>query len=103
MERMQVAKERIKTSYSNVFVKIGGEIDARKFSYGGGIEYNSNYDYQGILSDFIRNCEPECGSKLTFLPGTKLKNIAYTKRRYLERQQKEINNKKNQIKRTKKE
>ena len=103
MERMQVAKERIKTSYSNVFVKIGGEIDARKFSYGGGIEYNSNYDYQGILSDFIRNCEPECGSKLTFLPGTKLKNIAYTKRRYLERQQKEINNKKNEIKRTKKE
>ena len=102
-ERMNVAKERIKSSYSNVFVKIGGEIDARKFSYSGGIEYNSNYDYQGILSDFIRNCEPECGSKLTLLPGTKLKNIAYTKRRYLERQQEDINNKKKETKRTKKE
>ena len=91
---MSSALSRINSKYSSQYVKIGGDVDERKFQYGGGIVYNSNYKYNGILVEFIIKCKPETAPKLSLIPGTKLKNIAYTKRRYLKRQQQDLDGKK---------
>ena len=88
--KMDEENKKIEENYSNLYVRKDEDDGAKKFSYGGGIEYNGNYEYNRILSEFIKNCKPDGAPNIMNVPGPKLKAIAYTKRRYLKRQKDDI-------------
>lgn len=87
---MTNALQRITNNYSDYYVRITEDEERKKFMYCGGIVFNKNYDYPRILSEFLVDCKPEWAPKIAFMPGTKLKNLAYTKRSYLKRQHDDI-------------
>ena len=86
---MEEAKTKFEAKYSGMFVKINDDIDRRYFSYGGGLVYNKNYRYGEIVMNFIENTKPEGEPGIILLPDIKIKNLAYTKKRYLARQEDE--------------
>ena len=87
---MANARQRIQEKYSEFYCRITDDEITRKFMFCGGIVFNKNYDHPRILSEFLVNCKPEWAPKIAFMPGTKLKNLAYTKRNYLKRQHEDI-------------
>ena len=86
---MEACKEKIKTDYSEQFVKAVGD-DLKRFQYWGGVEYNGNYNFVGILDRFINGVKPNGAPGLGQKPGTKVKSLAYTKRKYLKRQREDM-------------
>ena len=48
--------------------------------------YNRNYMYNSILTRFINDCKPQDVAGISTVPDVKIKNLAYTRKRYLERQ-----------------
>ena len=86
---MEACKEKIKTDYSENFVKAVGD-DLKRFQYCGGVEYNGNYNFIGILDRFINGVKPNGAPGLGQKPGTKVKSLAYTKRKYLKRQSEDM-------------
>ena len=89
---MKEAKEKVEHKYSPTFVKIPEDDgESRKFfSYGGGLVYNKNYKYGEVLMNFIDNIKPRGEPGLVLLPDRKIKNLAFTKKRYLKRQEDDI-------------
>ena len=89
--------EKIGTHYSSEFVK--KIMDEKKSQFGGSVVYNGGYEYNRILEGFIKMTKPEKAPQIVSRPGNKLKNIAYSKRRYLKRQQQDFGTsmKKNKI------
>ena len=87
-DAMVKAKARVEDKYSQMFVKITeDDFDERRFfKYGGGIIYNKHYSYGEVLMKYIENIKPVDEPGLIFLPDVKLKRLAYTKKRYLTRQ-----------------
>ena len=94
--KMSEESKKIEENYSYLYVRNDEETGARKFSFGGGIEFNGNYEYNKILSDFIKNCKPDGASNVMSVPGPKLKAITYTKRKYLKKQKDDIEKNKRQ-------
>ena len=87
-QAMEEAKKKFDEKYSGMFVKITEDWDGerRYFSYGGGLVHNKNYRYGEVLVNYIENIKP-CGEPgIVLLPDVKIKRLAYTKKRYLARQ-----------------
>ena len=85
---MEEAKKKVENKYSGQFVKIPDEDEGRRFfSYGGGLVHNKNYRYGEILVRFIDSFKPEGEPGIVLLPDMKVKNLAFTRKRYLERQE----------------
>ena len=97
-DAMVKAKARVEEKYSQVFVKIPeDDSDERRFfKYGGGIIYNKNYSYGEVFMNYIENIKPNDEPGVIFLPDVKLKRLAYTKKRYLARQEVDIEKKSKQ-------
>ena len=57
------------------------------FRYDGGLLHNKNYRYGEVLMNFVDNIKPDGEPGLVLLPDIKIKNLAYTKKRYLKRQE----------------
>ena len=93
LETYKKAIERIETGYSRMYVKIPEELEDKKIRYGGSIVYNSNYNYDEILTRFIRSCGPAVKSRIVKVPGNKVKSIAYSKNNYIRRQKDDVKNK----------
>ena len=85
-EELQTCMEKIETNYSSEFVKKALD-NERKIQFGGSVVYNGDYEYNRVLEGFIRMTKPENAPHIVSRPGNKLKSIAYSKRRYLKRQQ----------------
>ena len=87
-DAMEQARSKVENKYSPTFVKIPDDDDCgrRFFSYGGGLVHNKNYRYGEVLVNFINNVKPQSDPGLVLLPDLKIKNLAYTKKRYLRRQ-----------------
>ena len=88
-EEIQSCLEKVERNYSSEFVKFERTREDRP-QYGGSIIYNGHYKYNEILENFIKNTKPLKAPKIMSKPGRKLKNIAFTKKRYLTRQQEDI-------------
>ena len=73
-----------------MFVKMNDHEGRRYYSYGGGLVYNKNYRYGEVVLNFIDRIKPQGESGLILLPDVKIKNLAFTKRKYLERQKEDI-------------
>ena len=87
-DAMEKAKKRVEENYSQMFVKMPNEDDERRyFKYGGGIIYNKNYGYAEVLLNYIDTIKPADEPGLILLPDVKVKRLAFTKKRYLERQE----------------
>ena len=85
---MDEAKKKVEANYSGMFVnKRLEDCERRFFSYGGGLVYNRNYQYGEVLLNYIENIKPSGEPGLMLLPDVKVKSLAYTKKRYLERQE----------------
>ena len=85
-DAMEEAKKKVEENYSGQFVKINEDGHRRYFSYGGGLVYNKKYLYGDVLLNYIERIKP-CGEPgMVLLPDVKIKNLAFTKRRYLELQ-----------------
>ena len=93
IETYKKAIERIETGYSRMYVKIPEELEDKKIRYGGSIVFNSNYNYDEILTRFIRSCGPAVKSRIVKVPGNKVKSIAYSKNNYIRRQKDDVKNK----------
>ena len=76
---------RKETGYGKQFVK-NDEEERKRSGYGGSIVYNGHYQYNRVLEEFLERIRPEEAGMMTLKPGTKLKSIVFTKRRYLKRQ-----------------
>ena len=88
LNSMEDAKKKFEEKYSGVFVKIPDEDEGRKFfSYGGGLIHNKNYRYGEVLLNFIDRIKPAGEPGILLLPDLKVKNLAFTKKRYLSRQE----------------
>ena len=88
-DAMVQARGKVENKYSPTFVKIpdDDDVDGRRFfSYGGGLVHNKNYRYGEVLVNFINNVKPKEDPGLVLLPDLKIKNLAYTRKRYLKRQ-----------------
>ena len=85
-EELQTCMEKIETNYSSEFVKKALD-NERKIQFGGSVVYNGDYEYNRVLEGFIRMTKQENAPHIVSRPGNKLKSIAYSKRRYLKRQQ----------------
>jgi hypothetical protein len=88
-DEMEACKDKITTDYSEQFVKNVGD-DLIRFQYWGGVEYNGNYNFTGILDRFINRVKPTGAPGLGLKPGAKVKSLAYTKRKYLKRQREDM-------------
>ena len=87
-DAMEEAKKKLEENYSGQFVnKINEDGGRRYFSYGGGLVYNKNYRYGDIAMNFIESIKPHGEPGIILLPDIKIKRLAFTKRRYLERQE----------------
>ena len=88
-DAMEKAKQRVEEKFSRQFVKITeDDFDEKKyFKYGGGIIYNKNYSYGEVFMNYIRNIKPSDEPGVIFLPDVKVKRLAFTRKRYLERQE----------------
>ena len=95
LDAMVKAKTRVEDKYSQMFVKIPEDDDdgKRYYKYGGGIIYNKNYSYGEVFMKYIENIKPHDEPGVIFLPDVKLKRLAYTKKRYLARQEDDKNKK----------
>ena len=84
---MQKAITKIARCYSATYVKMSdiGESNRKRKRYGGGIQYDSTYAYATYVMEFIEKIKSFDEPNLILLPGKKLRNIAYTKKRYLRR------------------
>ena len=88
LNSMEDAKRKFEEKYSGVFVKIPDEDEGRKFfSYGGGLIHNKNYRYGEVLLNFVDRINPAGEPGILLLPDLKVKNLAFTKKRYLSRQE----------------
>ena len=58
------------------------EDERKRAGYGGSIVYK----YNRVLEEFLERIRQEDAGMMSLKPGTKLKSIAFTKRRYLKRQ-----------------
>ena len=85
-DAMRDAKKKVEEKYSGQFVKINEDGLRRYFSYGGGLVWNKNYRYGEIVTSFIENIKPDGEPGLLLLPDLKIKRLAFTRKRYLERQ-----------------
>ena len=84
---MEEAKKKVEENYSGQFVKINEDGERRYYSYGGGMVYNKNYRYGEVLMKYIENIKP-CGEPgIILLPDVKIKRLAFTKKRYIDRQE----------------
>ena len=84
---MEEAKKKVEDDYSEQFVKINENDDRRYFSYGGGMIYNKNYRYGDVVMNYIERIKPLGESGIILLPDVKIKRLAFTKKRYLQRQE----------------
>ena len=84
---MDAAKKKFNENYSGHFVRINEDGDRRYFSYGGGLVHNKNYMYGEVLLNYIEKIKPYGEPGIVLLPDVKIKSLAFTKRRYLERQE----------------
>ena len=89
--KWRLARRKSKTDYSEQLVKSVGD-DLNRFQYWGGVEYNGNYNFNGILDRFINGVKPNGAPGLGQKPGVKVKSLAYTKRKYLKRQREDMEN-----------
>ena len=90
-QAMEEARKKFDENYSGMFVKFPDEDGERRyFSYGGGLVHNKNYRYGEILVNYIENIKPAGEPGLVLLPDVKIKSLAYTKKRYLERQEEDL-------------
>ena len=88
-DAMVESRRKVEQKYSPTFVKIPEDDgESRKFfRYGGGLVHNKNYRYGEVLMNFVDNIKPDGEPGLVLLPDIKIKNLAYTKKRYLKRQE----------------
>ena len=78
-------------NYTDEYVKIMDDtVDGYRKRYGGGIEFNRIYTYVQIICEFIERVKPVGEPKISLLPGKKVKNILFTKKRYLQKQKEYI-------------
>ena len=84
---MEEAKKKVENNYSRQFVRINEDGERRYFSYGGGMIFNKNYQYAEVLLNYIENIKPRGEPGIMLLPDVKINRLAYTKKRYLERQE----------------
>ena len=88
------SQDKICSKYNTLFVKYEDEVRMSKHGYGGSIIYAGSYIYHEVLFDFISRCQSSSGGildlRIVTVPGNKLKGIAYTKKRYLKRQQDDL-------------
>ena len=87
LDAMEDAKKKFEENYSGQFVKINENGERRYYCYGGGMIYNKNYRYGEVFLNYIEKIKPAGEPGITFLPDAKIKKLAYTKKRYLERQE----------------
>ena len=92
---MEKAKTRVKDKFSRQFVKIPEDDgdERRYFKYGGGIIFNKNYSYGEVFMNYIDNIKPHDEPGIIFLPDMKVKRLAFTKKRYLARQEVDLKKK----------
>ena len=83
---MEEAKKKVEEIYSGMFVKITEDGERRYYRYGGGLVYNKNYKYGDVLLNYIERIKPHGEPGIILLPDVKIKRLAFTKKRYLERQ-----------------
>ena len=91
-DAMEKAKKKVDENYSPSFVRIpDDDYDGRRyFSYGGGLVFNKNYRYGEVVMNYnyyIESIKPHDEPGITLLPDVKIKNLAYTRKRYLARQE----------------
>ena len=87
---MEECLKRIEKDYSKQFVKYDETGLVRRYQYWGGVIYNGNYKYNSLIDKFIKAVKPVWAPQLVQIPGKKIKNIAYTKKRYLKRQREDM-------------
>ena len=87
---MDKAKKKFEENYSGMFVKMNEDCERRYFSYGGGLEYNKKYMHGEIVMNFIENIKPTGEPGIVLLPDVKIKRLAFTKKRYLQRQEEDL-------------
>ena len=88
---MEDCLSRIEEKYSKQYVKYDETGLGQRFQYWAGIVYNGNYEYNRLVDKFVRAVKPVGAPQIMKLPGKKIKNIVYTKKRYLKRQRDEMN------------
>ena len=95
LDAMEKAKTRVKDKFSRQFVKIPEDDgdERRYFKYGGGIIFNKNYSYGEVFMNYIDNIKPHDEPGIIFLPDMKVKRLAFTKKRYLARQEVDLKKK----------
>ena len=81
--RFEEAKRKFEEKYSAMFVRFPEEEGRKYFSYGGGLIHNKNYRYGEVVMNFIDRIKPVEEPGIVLLPDLKLKNLAYTKKRYM--------------------
>ena len=94
LNAMDEAKKKVEENYSGMFVKINEDGERRYYRYGGGLVYNKNYKYGDVLLNFIERIKPPGEPGIILLPDVKIKRLAFTKKRYLERQDEDKKNSK---------
>lgn len=86
-DAMEEARKKVEEKYSGMFVKINEDGERRYFSYGGGLVFNKNYKYGEVLMNYIEGIKPKGEPGIMLLPDIKIKRVAFTKKRYLDRQE----------------
>ena len=86
LENMVECKKLICEGYSNMYVKLDKEVTEREISFGGVVEYNGLYNFDYVVKRYLASNDVLKRSVILSVPGRKLKNIVFTRKRYLKRQ-----------------
>ena len=88
--RMKKYTDKIISNYTDYMTKMNDEVEEKKYMYGGGIEYTNMFDCYNWACEIIGATKLKGEPMLVQVPGRRLKNKVYTKRRYLRRQQSQV-------------
>ena len=86
LENMVNCKKLIREGYSNMYVKLDKGVTEREISFGGVVEYNGLYNFDYVVKRYLASNDVFKRSVILSVPGRKLKNIVFTRKRYLKRQ-----------------
>ena len=89
LKEKKQCKKNISEKYSEVMVKKNEIVQQKNFygGYNGSLEYSSVYNYWIIVSKYLDRVKPTGVANLMAVPGRKLKNLLFTRKNYLKRQE----------------
>ena len=88
LTKLRECKARIADCYDEDYKKKQKRVMSKRLVYGANMPYNQKYPVHEIVMKYIGERRPQDVSNISLVPSDKIMKLAYTKRQYLEKQNK---------------